>query len=109
MLINSDTSLEFVRISWSVIIPAVVCTVLFFVFAIGMGIRAQLRKPVTGQEGLVGQIGEALTEISPSATTAQVLVHGERWAARSEQGSIPAGARVQVVRVEGLTVFVKSS
>jgi membrane-bound serine protease (ClpP class) len=107
MLINSDSSLEFIRISWSVIIPAVVCTILFFVFAIGMGVRAQRRKPVTGQEGLVGEIGEALLEVPPTTATGQVRVHGEIWTARSVEGVIPAGTQVKVERVEGLVIFVR--
>jgi membrane-bound serine protease (ClpP class) len=106
MLIDSESSLEFIRISWGVIIPAVACTVLFFVFAIGAGVRAQRRKPVTGEEGLVGEIGEALTDIPPSTTTGQVRVHGEIWTARSLEGKLPAGTRVRVEKVEGLTIVV---
>jgi membrane-bound serine protease (ClpP class) len=106
MLIDSESSLEFIRISWGVIIPAVACTVLFFLFAIGAGVRAQRRKPVTGQEGLVGEIGETLTEISPSTFTGTVRVHGEIWSAQSQEGKLPAGTRVRVEKVQGLSVIV---
>ncbi len=106
MLIDSESSLEFVRISWSVIIPAVLCTVLFFLFAIGAGVRAQRRKPVTGVEGLVGEIGEVLTDLVPSETSGTVRVHGEIWAARSPEGSLPKGTRVKVEKVEGLAIVV---
>jgi membrane-bound serine protease (ClpP class) len=106
MLIDSESSLEFIRLSWSVIIPAVACTVLFFLFAIGAGVRAQRRKPVTGEEGLVGETGEALTDVAPSGAVGQVRVHGELWSARSREGKIPAGTRVRVEKVEGLLIVV---
>jgi membrane-bound serine protease (ClpP class) len=104
MLINSDSALEFVTISWSVIIPSVVVTVLFFVFAIGMGIRAQRRKPVTGIEGLVGETGNALQTLAP---TGQVRVHGEIWSATSSGGTIPAGSAIEVVSVDKLQLVVR--
>jgi membrane-bound serine protease (ClpP class) len=103
MLIDTESSLEFVSLSWSVIISTVVFTALFFIFAIGMGIRAQRKKPVTGVEGIVGEIGETLTELNPSG---QVRVHGEIWNATSMQGIIARGARVKVRRVNDLRLTV---
>lgn len=104
MLIDSDSGLEFVTLSWSVIIPSVVVTVLFFVFAIGMGVRAQRRKPATGVEGIVGETGTAMQDLAP---TGQVRVHGEIWNASASGGTIPAGAAVEVVSVRGLQLVVR--
>jgi membrane-bound serine protease (ClpP class) len=106
MLINSESSLEFVAISWGVIIPAVLCTAAFFLFAIGVGIRAQMRKPVTGTEGIVGETGEAVSGLSPSG---QVRVHGELWTADAVGEGIPAGSRVVVVKVDGLRLTVRKA
>ena len=103
MLVNSESSLEFVTLSWSVIIPAVLLTALFFFFAIGMGIRAQRKKPVTGPEGIIGEIGEAMTALNPEG---QVRVHGEIWTAVAEEGSIAQGAPVTVKRVDNLRLTV---
>jgi membrane-bound serine protease (ClpP class) len=62
------------------------------------------RKPqLAGDVGLVGEVGRVLDAVSPSG--GQVFVHGERWAAVSST-PLPAGARVIVRRVEGLTLFV---
>jgi membrane-bound serine protease (ClpP class) len=105
MLINSESSLEFVAISWGVIIPAVLCTAAFFLFAIGVGIRAQRRKPVTGVEGIVGETGETVTPLAPSG---QVRVHGELWTAVSAGDAIPAGSRVVVDKVDGLRLTVRT-
>lgn len=106
MLIDSDSPLEFVRISWSVIIPAALVTAGFFAFAVGMGIRAQRRKPTTGIEGIIGATGEALSVLNPEG---QVRVHGEIWRATSEEGTISAGTHIVVTGVENLTLRVRKS
>jgi len=106
MLLNPESTLEVVAISWSVIIPAVLCTALFFLFAIGMGIRAQTRKPVTGAEGILGEVGEAVDLLSPRG---RVRVHGELWSATTKGESLPAGSKIVVERVEGLTLTVRTN
>jgi membrane-bound serine protease (ClpP class) len=104
MLISPSSNLELVSISWGVIIPAVLFTALFFIFAIGMGIRAQMKRPVTGIEGLIGELGIVARDLDPQG---QVRVHGEIWSARSAGETIPAGERVVVERVEGLLLTVR--
>ncbi|MGA9117698.1 MAG: nodulation protein NfeD, partial [Bacteroidota bacterium] len=104
MLIDTESPLEVISISWSVIIPAALCTALFFAFAIGMGIRAQRRRPATGAEGMVGGEGEALGDLHPEG---QVRVRGEIWKAVSLDGRIRAGARIRVERIQDLTLFVR--
>jgi len=106
MLINPESSLEVIAISWGVIIPAVLCTSLFFLFAIGIGIRAQRRKPVTGAEGILGEPGVTITALSPAG---QVRVHGELWNAVASGDAIPARCAVTVVGVSGLTLTVRPS
>ena len=103
MLIDTESSLEFISISWSVIIPSVVVTVLFFLFAIGMGVRAQRKKPVTGEQGIIGETGEALTDLAPSG---HVRVHGEIWAADTTEGKIKKGTRVVVQHIANLRLTV---
>ena len=104
MLFRSSSSLEFVGISLGVIIPVVLCTAAFFIFAIGMGIRAQRQKPTTGTEGIVGEIGEAMTKLDPEG---QVRVHGEIWKAQSSQGTVRVGEKVKVERVDNLRLIVR--
>jgi membrane-bound serine protease (ClpP class) len=106
MLINPESSLEVIAISWGVIIPAVLCTALFFLFVVGLGIRAQARKPVTGVEGIVGERGEAVTPLSPAG---KVRVHGELWSALTSGEKLPAGCTVTVESVSGLTLTVRMS
>jgi membrane-bound serine protease (ClpP class) len=104
MLIRSESALEFVHLSWGIIIPTVLCTAAFFLFAIGMGIRAQRKKPTTGVEGIVGEVGEAITDLHPEG---QVRIHGEIWKAASSEGILPAGTKVKVEQVENLQLTVR--
>jgi membrane-bound serine protease (ClpP class) len=104
MLIRSDSALEFIQLSWGIIIPTVLCTAAFFVFAIGMGIRAQRKKPTTGIEGIVGEMGEAITNLDLDG---QVRVHGEIWKAVSSEGKVKAGSKIKVERIESLQLTVR--
>jgi membrane-bound serine protease (ClpP class) len=98
-----DSPLPFMRVSLAVIIPSVAFTALFFLFAVGMGIKAQRRKVTTGSEGLVGEVGTARTAIAPEGT---VFVRGELWNARSDE-SVALGDEVEVTAVDGMKVSVR--
>ena len=104
MLIRSDSTLEFFSISWSVIITTTALSLVFFSFIIGLGIKAQGRKPATGTEGIVGEVGEALTVLNPNG---QVRVHGEVWNAYTRSGKIQKGEKIRVVSMENLTLQVE--
>jgi len=91
-------------VSWKVIVPVVAATAGIFVFAISAGIRAQMRRPATGSEGLIGQVGMVRTPVDPDG---QVFVRGEIWRAVSEDGRIGEGEQVRIVGVDGLTLRVK--
>jgi len=101
MLIESPA--DYMKISLSVIIPAVLVSAAFFIFAITMAVRARMRKPTTGMEGLIGEIGLASTDINPEG---KVIIHGEFWNAFSEE-RIEKGERVEVVDVKNLKLQVK--
>ncbi len=113
MLISPESPLDMVSISWTVIIGAVGFTALFFIFAIGMGVKAQRRKPVTGLEGMIGEPGEAQTDLTPEGT---VRVRGELWHAVVTDGTVPRGGndlggggrRPHATRAEGLKCFSDS-
>lgn len=99
-----DTDLPFLRVSWSVIIPVVLVTAGFFVFGLGMVVRAHRRKPTTGRRGMLDLVGEARTAIDSGG--GQILVHGELWSAVSDE-KIKKGDRAKVVGVEGLVLRVE--
>ncbi|TET82813.1 nodulation protein NfeD [candidate division TA06 bacterium] len=103
MLVNTD--LPFLRVSWSVIIPVVLITAAFFLFGMGMVVRAHRRKPTTGRRGMIGLKGDARATID--SRQGQVLVHGELWSAISEK-RIKKGERIKVVDVDGLVLKVET-
>lgn len=101
MLINSDV--PYLRISWGVILPSVVVTVLFFLFVVGMAVKAQRKKPVTGIEGLIGATCLVKTDISPGG---KMMLRGEIWDAVSDE-PLKEGDEAEVIGVEGLKLIVK--
>jgi membrane-bound serine protease (ClpP class) len=104
MLIRTSSMLEFVDISWIVIVISVAVTTFFFVFLIGLGLKVQRKKPTTGTEGLIGEIGETVKALNPEGT---VRVHGEFWQAESTGGKIEKGERVRVVEIQNLKLRVE--
>lgn len=104
MLIRTSSSLELARISHSVIITSTAVSVLFFLFVIGIGLKAQRAKPVTGVEGLMGEIGETLGILNLTGT---VRVHGEVWNAESISGIISKSEKVRVTGIKDLKLYVE--
>ncbi len=81
LMLFEDTPGFGVRIDWRVALAFTLTTAAFFIFALGMALKARLTKPTTGREGMIGEVGVALTEIAPVGT---VKVMGEIWQASSE-------------------------
>jgi membrane-bound serine protease (ClpP class) len=104
MLYRPDSSLELVRLSWGVLLSSVGVTAFFFLCVIGLGLRAQRLRPVTGMEGLVGDVGESLDALNPAGN---VWVHGEIWQAESIRGPVPKGEKVRVVGITDLRLQVE--
>jgi membrane-bound serine protease (ClpP class) len=104
MLIRTTSTFEFARISWSVILTTSAVTTLFFLFLIGLGIKAQRAKPVTGAEGMIGELGETLARLEPSGT---VRVHGEIWKAETLSGYIEQGQPIKVTAIKDLKLYVE--
>ena len=103
MLIESPA--DYMRISLSVIIPAVLVSAAFFVFAVTMAVRARLKKPTTGTEGLLGEIGVVATSLTPEG---KISVHGEFWNAVSDR-PVEKGEKVKVIGIDNLVLKVKKT
>jgi membrane-bound serine protease (ClpP class) len=104
MLVKKTPGMEFLKISWSVILGTTTVTALFFLFVVGFGLKAQRLKPVTGVQALLGGLGESLENLSPNGT---IKIEGEIWNAISTSGAIAAGSKVKVKEVRGLTLVVE--
>ncbi len=104
MLIDVKSAWGALSVSWEIIAMIVIITVLFFLVVIGLGIKAQHRKPSTGAEGIIGEIGEAISDLNPVGL---VRVHGEIWGAESLDSKIETGSRVIIEKVNNLKLKVK--
>ena len=91
------------RISWGVLLPSLVGSAVFFGAMVYLAIKGQMRKPVSGREGMIGEQGVARTDLAPSG---QVYVHGEIWQAEARE-EVRAGERIEVTDVQGLHLKVK--
>jgi membrane-bound serine protease (ClpP class) len=87
----------------SVFLPTVITISAFFVTAATLAFRAQMRKPSTGGEGLVGAIGEVSKELAPEG---KVFVEGELWNAFADE-RLAVGSKVQVVELHNLKLKVR--
>lgn len=92
----------YMRASLSVIIFVVLGTAAFFIFAVGLGLKAQRRKTTTGDKGMVGEVAVARSALKPEG---YVFVHGEIWKAEADE-PIEEGEKVIVKQVEHLTLKV---
>lgn len=79
----------------------------FFWFAARKVLEAELTRPSHDLGALIGEMGEAKTEIGPEGEQeGTVQVGGELWSARS-RSPIPAGSSVRVIARDGLVLEVE--
>jgi len=102
MLFNSPA--PFMRLSLWVVLPAVVLMTAFILGTMYYAVVLHRRRPVSGAEGLVGEVGRAAGDILPGGE-GKVFVDGEYWNAVSDE-EIKTGDEVRVVSVDGLHVRV---
>ncbi len=98
-----ESPIPALRASLSVIIPTILVTAAFFVFAVTLALRAQMAKPATGPEGLIGEIGIARIRLDPEG---KVFVHGELWNAYSD-AAIEEGEKIRVLKTDRLKLKVE--
>jgi membrane-bound serine protease (ClpP class) len=91
------------RVSWSVMIPTLTIICLFFAGIIALVLKAQMRKKLTGKEGMIGEEGKAVTDVYE---TGKVFIKGEYWNASSDK-PVEKGMRVRISKVEGLIIKIE--
>jgi membrane-bound serine protease (ClpP class) len=95
---------NFVSLSWSVIFSVTAFSVLFFLFIVTMGLRAQRAKPVSGENAMIGQTAVTLTPLDPRG---QISLMGEIWSAVSLSQKINTNQKVIIKEVKELTLYVQ--
>ncbi len=79
-----DAPIPDMRVSLAVVLPTALVIAGVTAFLLTRVLRAHRLRPITGAEGLIGEVGTALADIDP---TGKVFVHGEYWDARSASGA----------------------
>jgi membrane-bound serine protease (ClpP class) len=77
----------------------------FLWVAVRKSVEAASVRPLHNLDGLVGQIGEAKTQIEEEGS---VLVAGELWSAKSDK-AIAAGSAIRVIRRDGFVLLVEKN
>jgi membrane-bound serine protease (ClpP class) len=98
-----DSPMPEMRVHWVTAIALALPFAAITVFLLSLALRARRNKVETGAEGMIGQLGSAVTELSPAG---KVFVHGEYWDAVSSRPA-PVGARVKVTAIDDLKLRVE--
>lgn len=105
MLFDAPDGWDVIEVSLSVILTTTACTAAFFLFVLSKGVAIQRRKPVTGVEGLIGECGIAIDDLTPGG---RVQVHGENWTAIA-RSPLARGCPIIVHAVSNLTLMVDAA
>jgi membrane-bound serine protease (ClpP class) len=95
-LILVDSPAPYLQISRTVIAVTIAVCGGFISLVMIFVVRTQKSRYFSGLEGIVGERGQAVTELNPSG---RVYVHGEYWDAHAEE-PIAAGDQIEIVRAE---------
>lgn len=98
-----DSSAPALRIDPWTLIPVALVFAAFTLVLVRLVVQAQVRRPSTGLEGMVGRAGVADTDLDPEGW---VIVQGERWRARATE-RVARGERVEVLSGSGLELRIR--
>lgn len=102
-----DSPLPYMRVSpWTVFVVTVLFSLIMLAI-MAMAVRIHKRRPVSGMEGMVGDVGTVENAFTPEGDyyTGKVFVDGEYWSSTSREG-IVSGSKVDVIAIKGLTLEV---
>ena len=100
-----DSPAPELQLGWPFIFSSMLALGLIVLLLAQLGVRAQLRVPVTGKSGMIEQLGRALEPIAAGGR-GRVTTHGEIWSATSDE-EIGQGEELRVVEVDGMQLTVR--
>lgn len=100
-----DSPLPELQVGLRLIVPVTLTISAIIIFLVQLGVKAQRSQPITGEDGMLESIGQALTSIDPGGT-GRVRTRGEIWTATAAE-PINAGDMVRVVGLQGLQLTVR--
>lgn len=92
------------KLSLAVFFPTILMISLFFILVVWLVIKSQTAKTLTGEQGLIGEIGVVRQAVNPEG---KIFIHGELWRAVSPNSPLPLNTAARVVKVEGLTLYIE--
>jgi membrane-bound serine protease (ClpP class) len=98
-----DTDMPGYGISPELIAAFTLTSAAFFIFVVGMAIKARRRPVVSGREEMVGGKGIVLDDFEGSG---RIRIHGEVWNAHSKV-PLHQGQQVRVIMMDGLILHVE--
>jgi membrane-bound serine protease (ClpP class) len=100
-----DSPLPELQVGLRLVLPVASGIALVLLLLVRLAVRAQRQRSVTGAAGMVGDRGQALSDI-PAGGSGTVSAHGETWAATADE-AVVAGEAIEVVAVDGLSLRVR--
>ena len=94
-----------VQVSLTVFIPVLIVFTGVMLLGLTLAIRTRLTRPTTGKQGLIGETGVALQNISQEG---KISLHGEVWKAVANE-KIKKGEKIIVVDMDGLTLHIRKA
>jgi membrane-bound serine protease (ClpP class) len=98
-----DAPIPEMKVTFKVIATVILLIAATMAVLVYLVISLHRKKPVTGVQGLLQEIGTAQTDINPEG---QIFIRGEIWKAVSPH-PITKGDRVRVCSINGLTLHVE--
>ncbi|MGA0959284.1 MAG: NfeD family protein [Ilumatobacteraceae bacterium] len=93
------------RPSWLTLLVGIGGIALTFVSGMPSMTRTRFATPTIGRERLIGQLGRAVTDITPDGS---LQIDGARWKARTNRATpVKAGETARVVAIDGVTLEVE--
>jgi membrane-bound serine protease (ClpP class) len=102
-IILMDTDVDGYTIAWPLIAAVTAVTAAFVIGVAIAALKARQRRVVSGQEEMIGSIGEALEDFEGAG---RVRAHSEEWQAHSKV-PIKHGQTVKIVAIKGLVLSVE--
>lgn len=104
-LILFESPYKIMRVSLILVISSSLATAGITILLVGAVVKAYKRRIISGKEGLIGEIGQAKTDIGVDKE-GKVFIHGETWNAIAHV-EIKTGEKIKVVKVDEMSLIVE--
>jgi membrane-bound serine protease (ClpP class) len=100
-----DSPLPEFQLGMRFVLPVTLTLSAIVIFLVQLAVKAQRIQPVTGEDGMLQSLAQAVTSLAPG-TTGRVQTRGEIWSATATE-PINAGEMVRIVGLDGLLLTVR--